>query len=376
MIWQEAIEGLMTSNDPSLKRKLLAVLHEEINQGHIKEPAFAKQLNTCYQNASDPWLSTEIKRLLNRMRSRQVLGRDLLRLKEPPLGDQDRIKLWEDLNNLKSVYESSVDRKESFENKYDVCEMIGEGGMSVVFRAVRNSDNQEVAIKYLRKKFFHIPATVARFQRECRLCLSFDHPRIVKVYESGEHQGNAFLIMEYFHQGGLDNYINVPDLNGNNAISAILQIAGALEYIHSRDVIHRDVKLSNFLVAKWQPEAEGDPEDKVSIKLTDFGLSKELSGDGFTKEGARMGTELYSAPELLNDPAGVDHRADIYSLGVSLYRLVSGGAFPVGDYKPMHILQPSVSPELDDILRKCLLEDREERYSSVTLLTNELEKFK
>jgi serine/threonine protein kinase len=364
--WESAIDKLQTTNDADLRKRLVAFLHEKVRIGRIQANEFAEKISKLYRETSDPWLSIELKRLQNRLRTRKILGRDLLRLREPPLGDDEKRRLWEDVKALQEAHDRAQDKGQGLEVLYDVREQIGEGGMSVVFRAVRKADHVDVAIKYLRKQLLNNPATAARFRRECRLCTSFDHPNIIRVFDSGEHNGSAFLVMEYLPLGGLDGFIDHPDLSPRHSLAAIRQAAGALAYIHEKGVIHRDVKLSNLLVAKWRPGGAANIDNQIQVRLSDFGLCKEISADGFTRADTKMGTDFYSAPEMLYKPSRADHRADIYSLGVSLYRLLSGGAFPEKEYAPLQKQSSQIPAGIDEIVRGCVEEDREKRCSSAS----------
>ncbi len=375
MDWIEAVDAFNSTGDLSMQKRLVDLLHQEMNRGRIQDPAFLVGLDALYRDTRDVALSTELKRLQNRYRLRQVMGSDLLRLKAPPIGDREQQKLWEDLHALKSAYDSSETSRTGFEEKYTVHEMVGEGGMSRVFRATRESDGQTVAVKYLRKKFFKSPTIVARFQRECRLCLMFDHPNIVKVFEADLSDGIGFIVMEYVPHGGLDGFLNDPDLSPRLALAAAGQAARAVAYLHAQKVIHRDIKLANLLVSYWAPDSDSPAGEKIHVKLTDFGLSKTVPGDGLTKVGTKMGTEFYSSPEMLANPLLADERTDIYSLGVAFYRLISGDGFPVGDYQTLHELAPELPVELDILLKACLEKDKERRFASAKDLSLELEGF-
>jgi serine/threonine protein kinase len=236
--------------------------------------------------------------------------------------------------------------------------------MSVVFRAIRQSDNRDVAIKYLKSDFREIPSMRARFSRECQLTRTFDHPNIIQVFETGEHNDSAYMVMEYLPIGGMDTMAGHPDFHPGVAIAAMRQTARALAYLHQRQVIHRDVKLSNVMVSRWEMNRAVQAGQWITIQLSDFGLSKQLPGDGLTQVGTRMGTEFYTAPEMRESPQNADHRADIYSLGVAIYRLLSRTGYPEGAYPPLHQLNPALPPEIDRLIDACLQVDRDRRLNN------------
>ena len=373
MHWEQALKILSHTHEREQQKQLLALLQQDVANDRLIGAHSLDCLDAAYQATRDAWLSSELKRLQNRVKSRQVLGRDLLRLNTPPVGDNERKKLWEDLKSLQSTYEGATGDEESLAGKYDLREKIGQGGMSVVFRAIRLSDQKEVAIKYLRREYFDSPAMVARFRRECRLSLSFNHPNIVKTFEVGQHDPGGFMVMEFLPLGGMDKYLGHPHMNPWLSISVIGQALQALTHIHAKNVVHRDIKLSNLLVSQWAPQSKGKPDEQIRIKLTDFGLSKELPGDGLTTVGTRMGTDLYMAPEQRESPGDVDQRADIYAMGVCLYRLMSGKGFPEGDYPLLHELHTELPVEMDHLLKKCLKQNPDDRYASSEELLWELE---
>ncbi len=370
MDWDTIFQALERNAERAEKERLLALLHQEAAEGRAGDEAFRERLNRAFSAAREPWLAAAIKRLQNRLRGRAVLGRDLLRMTAPPVGDEEQKRLWEDLHRLKSAHDRVQAEPEPFEARYDVREQIGEGGMSTVFRAVRDSDGTEVAVKLLREAFFDQPSMLERFRRECRLSLSFDHPRVVRVLEAGDDGRTGFIVMEHLPLGGLDARLPDPGLTPRVALAATRQAAEALAYLHAKAVVHRDVKLGNLLVARWEPE---DGREPLEVKLTDFGLSKALPGDGLTRVGTRMGSEFYAAPEQLSGAGTVDARADIYSLGVVLYRLISKKGFPEGRYPPLTELCPELPARVDRLLERCLEPDPQRRSIKAVDVVEELQ---
>ena len=372
MSWEKILEGLASDASRETKADMLAYLHHGITTGGFDDPMVEKKIEELYRECKEVWLSGEIMRLRNRFHGRRVLGRDLLRMTTPPPGDRRLKAIWESLQALKHAYTVVNPERAGFEECYDVREEIGQGGMSVVFRALRRSDQREVAIKYLKRDFLNKPSMVARFARECELTRSFNHPNIISVFETGEHDGSGYLVMEYLPIGGMDIMAGHPDFNVGIAVNAIRQTARALAHLHQHQVIHRDVKLSNILVSRWDVNPTAPADFRVAVKLCDFGLGKHIPGDGLTRVGTRMGTEYYTAPEMRDAPERADQRADIYALGVGLYRAISRTGFPVGAYPPLHQLNPALPPEIDRLLDSCLQADPERRLGSAVTVDETL----
>ncbi len=256
-----------------------------------------------------------------------------------------------------------------------VGERIGRGGMGEVWYAYHPDLKRELAVKVLAPGPGADPSFAARFAREAQAMARLKHPRIVPVYDFGEGDGLYFLVMEYQPQN-LRQRMTTDDfrrpvpgweitLGGDwqvydatarwvrGILGHFLQVCEAVEYAHSQGVVHRDVKPENVLCG---PEG---------VKLTDFGLARLLSApeDGrLTGAGQVMGTPNYMAPEQRESTAKVDQRADVYSLGVLLYELLTG-RLPQGHFEP-----PSAYVQdrrLDAVVRKALARDPERRYQSV-----------
>jgi len=361
------IKQLSQIQEPEMLHKAISLLHQEVQSGNLDETSLGDALQQLYQKSSDISLCTEIKRLQNRLRNRKILGRDLLRLSSPPLGDSERLALWKDLHALKGSYDGIVAESQSFEETYEVLEKIGDGGMSVVFRARRLTDGSDVAIKFLRRKYFSSPAVKARFRRECRVSMELRDPTIVRVFEAGEYEGGGFLVMEYLPLGGVDGLLHDPGLTSIVSFLIAIQVAEALAVIHKRNIVHRDVKLSNLLIESWNQDSAD-----IKVRLSDFGICKELAAEGLTRTGSTLGTDFYIAPEQLATPAEVDSRADIYSLGVLIYRLFSKKYFPTGEYQDLKQLDPTLPEELDLLVKKCLQQAPEHRPESAELVAQEL----
>lgn len=196
---------------------------------------------------------------------------------------------------------------------------LGEGGMGVVYKGRHNDLDLPVAVKFLHPHRVHAAASAERFLREARLAARLNHPGIVRVFDCGETQGHFFIVMEYVDGQSLAVHIAertmVPVARALQIAEAVAQaLATALDQI---GVIHRDVKPANILLT-----ASGQ------VKLADLGLAKIVAGEQVmpqhTSEGVALGTPQYMPPEQFTDAGRVDHRADIYSLGATLYQMLSG----------------------------------------------------
>ncbi len=191
---------------------------------------------------------------------------------------------------------------------------LGRGGMAEVYRAVRKSDGRAVAVKVMTEDAMFAEANVRRFEREAETLGALRHEHIVRAYAFGEVDGRPYLTMELVEgPSAQDKVITGGPLPVDEALAIVEQTAMALAYAHERGFIHRDVKPSNILLHEGR-----------TVKLSDFGLAK-LEGDlSVTVDGSVLGTPHYLAPEQISGSPNVDARADIYSLGMTLFFLVAG----------------------------------------------------
>jgi predicted Ser/Thr protein kinase len=235
----------------------------------------------------------------------------------------------------------------------EIVEMVGQGGMGVVYKALQKNLGRTVALKVLSPHLSADPEFVERFTREARALASLSHPNIVGIYDSGIHDHVPYLVMEYVDGTPLRKMLASKKLTAGRVLEVIPQICDALHYAHAHGVVHRDIKPENILV---------DREGRV--KIADFGLAKLASLDEtrITKTGYVMGSPHYMAPEQYQGAGRVDHRADIYSLGVVFYEMLTG-EIPMGRFKP-----PSekalVDRRLDPVVLKSLEREPEDRWQS------------
>ena len=238
----------------------------------------------------------------------------------------------------------------------EVLELIGRGGMSAVFRARQPRLNRVVALKVLPKSLAALPGFAERFTREGQVLARLTHPHIVTVHDFGERGGFWFLIMEHVDGVNLRQAMRAGRFTPEQALQVIPAICDALQFAHGQGVLHRDIKPENILL-----------DAKGGIKIADFGIAKILGEDVegamlLTQSGAKLGTAPYMAPEQIEKPASVDHRADIYSLGVVFYEMLTG-ELPLGRFAAPSELA-AVGGNLDAIVFRALEKERARRQQS------------
>ncbi len=236
---------------------------------------------------------------------------------------------------------------------YEIQEKIGAGGMGVVYKALQTNLGRIVAVKVLPAHFSRDPEFVNRFHREARALASLSHPNIVGIFDLGQQDGLYYFVMEFVDGVALREIIRAGHLTPEQAMRMVPLICEALEYAHGEGVVHRDIKPENILVDK-----------KGRVRIADFGLARILRGDSpaahVTQSNVVMGTLDYMAPEQRNDPRHVDHRADIYSLGVVIYEMLTG-QLPVGRFEPP-CRKLQIDVRLDEVILRSLEQDPARRY--------------
>ena len=248
----------------------------------------------------------------------------------------------------------------------DFIEMIGSGGMGTVFKARQKSLDRLVAVKLLSPRISKDPSFAERFNREARTLAKLNHPNIVAVYESGEIDGRYYIVMEYIDGINLREAIRARTLNADDALSIVPQICEALFYAHGEGVVHRDIKPENILLDK-----------KGRVKIADFGLAKLLGQkmEHLTLTGTNqiVGTLNYMAPEQLEKPMAVDHRADIYSLGVVFYELLTG-ELPIGRFSAPSEFA-ACDRMLDQVVFRTLEKEPGRRYQTASEVKSAVETY-
>jgi predicted Ser/Thr protein kinase len=235
----------------------------------------------------------------------------------------------------------------------EILSLIGKGGMGAVYRARQPALDRIVALKILPPQVATGSNFVERFNREARALAKLNHPNIVAVYEFGQAGGLSYFIMEYVDGVNLRELEHAGKLSPREALQIVPQICEALQFAHDEGVVHRDIKPENILLDK-----------KGRVKIADFGIAKILGGAekvDLTGTQAAIGTPHYMAPEQMEKPTAVDHRADIFSLGVVFYEMLTG-ELPLGKFAPPSTRKLEVDVRLDDVVLRALEKDPELRY--------------
>lgn len=251
-------------------------------------------------------------------------------------------------------------------NNYEILSLIGEGGMAYVYQAMQKSLNRLVAVKALHPKLSRDSEFVERFEAESGALAALSHPNIVNIIDRGREAEIYYFIMEYIDGETLDEKIIENRLTPNDWRQVIAACGDALDYIHKRGMVHRDIKPSNILVTK-----DG------RVKIGDFGIAHIISGDRAgeaqpaSASGRQMGTTHYMAPEQIMDSTSVDHRADIYSLGVAFYKMISR-QIPVGEFPAPSEVNREVPVAVDAVVYQAMAPDRDARYQSAKEFCDDL----
>lgn len=263
------------------------------------------------------------------------------------------------------------------EKRFELIEEIGRGGMGIVYKAKDLLLNRIVAYKILPSNLKENQEAVKNFLKEARAAAGLNHKNIVTIFDIEEEAGEYVIVMEFVDGVTLKKkIIEIKQFPLKDAIKIINQICDALEYAHKNKIIHRDIKPNNIMLT-----------NENIVKILDFGLAKILE-DVMSLHTRSMGTPFYVSPEqIIGDPKvmPIDHRADIYSLGVTMFELITGTLpFTKGDISYHHIHTPppppssvmkgSLPPEVDRIILKCLEKEPDKRYSSAMEIAEDLNK--
>ncbi len=249
--------------------------------------------------------------------------------------------------------------------QFEIFDLLGRGGMGAVYKGRQRSLDRYVAIKILPGAFASgDPEYAVRFQREARAMARLSHPCIVAVHDASETSGGLlYFVMDYIQGTDVQQLVAAQGrLPVERALAIASSVCDALDYAHRHGVIHRDIKPSNVMV-----------DTAGQVKVADFGLAKLATNDSalLTASDAMMGTPDFMAPESHLGTAQVDHRADLYAIGVMLYQMLTG-KLPRGRFEPPSRLVPGLDRRLDAIIDRTLQNERDARYSSALELRTAL----
>jgi serine/threonine protein kinase len=242
----------------------------------------------------------------------------------------------------------------------EIIQLLGQGGMGAVYKVRQLELERIAALKVLPEQVAQEPGFPERFLREARLLASLSHPHIVTVYEFGQRDGTYFLLMEFVDGVTLRQALRsepIHRLSPKEALTVVGQLCDALQFAHDENVIHRDIKPENILIDK-----------RGRVKIADFGLARMLgrSAGMLTLTGTNqlLGTPIYMAPEQIEGTGSVDHRVDIYSMGVVFYELLTG-ELPLGRFAPPS-QRAELDARLDEVVFRTLEKEPDLRYQKAS----------
>jgi serine/threonine protein kinase len=239
---------------------------------------------------------------------------------------------------------------------YEILALLGRGGMGMVYKARQSKLDRLVALKILPQETSSDSTFAERFTREARALARLNHSNIVGVYDFGQAGNLSYFVMEYVDGLNLRQLMRAGPIAPRETLKIMSQICDALQYAHDEGIVHRDIKPENILRDK-----------RGRAKIADFGIAKLLARKAadYTLTGPWqvVGTFNYMAPEQIENPQKLDHRADIYSLGVMFYEMLTGG-LPMGRF-PLPSQKASVDRRIDEVVLKALEKEPERRYQHI-----------
>jgi len=318
---------------------------------------------------TDAELRRSVEELQSRRRTRPILLKDLMiDLGYVTANQAERLR--------KTIKESKAVAHQI--PGYKILGKLGAGAMAFVYKAKQLSLNRTVAIKVLPKRFSENPEYVERFYKEGRAAAMLNHNNIVQAFDVGEAGGYHYFVMEYVEGKTLHEDLAAGKVfSEKEAIDIIIQVARALEHAHERGLIHRDVKPKNIMI-----DASG------TVKLADMGLARETTDikAAQTEAGKAYGTPYYIAPEQIRGQIDIDRRADIYSLGATIYHMVTGTvpfmADEPADVMRKHLkdqltppdhINTSLSAGVSEVIEIMMAKRKEDRYNDIKELLTDLE---
>ncbi|MBI3876120.1 MAG: protein kinase [Verrucomicrobia bacterium] len=246
----------------------------------------------------------------------------------------------------------------------EIIELLGAGGMGAVYKARQPQLDRIVALKIMRAEISRNPAFAERFAREARALAKLNHPNIVSLYDFGQTGEHCYFIMEFMDGANLRSVMRAGKMSPREALGIVPKVCEALQFAHDEGLVHRDIKPENILL-----------DTRGRVKIADFGLAKLVGRDvadfTLTATGMTLGTPRYMAPEQFEKPQEVDHRADIYSLGVVLYEMLTG-ELPMGRF-PLPSQRVQMDVRIDEVVLRTLEKDVNLRYQAASEMRTDVE---
>jgi serine/threonine protein kinase len=242
--------------------------------------------------------------------------------------------------------------------EFEMVSLIGRGGMGAVYKAIQTDLERTVAIKLLPPETAKDGEFLERFRREAATLARLDHPGIVRLFDFGQRDDFAYFVMEFVDGVDLAQRLATGPMSPEEVMQVAGQLCDALQHSHERGVVHRDIKPANVLIA-----ANG------TVKLADFGLARlvqpEPGDPGLTPTRVWLGTPRYMAPEQMGGSKKLDHRVDVYALGVVIYEMLTA-RLPVGHFDPPSEKVPALTPRIDAVVLRALHAEPERRFATMS----------
>ncbi len=233
--------------------------------------------------------------------------------------------------------------------------LISKGDTGEMYCAVQQKLNRNVSLKVLPIEHNDDEDRKRRFNREAQALSQMSHPNLVQLFDYGENEYFSWMILEWIEGKSLHKANTENGMQVNDALALVCKVCDVLSHAHGLGIVHRDVKPSHILIT-----------ENGEVKLSDFGLSRETKGDSnslVSASGDKFGTAEYSAPEFWSNGTPIDHRADIFSLGVLLYEVLTGSR-PAGVFRMPSELKPDLDPRLDQVIVRAMQEFPDDRFQS------------
>lgn len=274
-----------------------------------------------------------------------------------------------------SFYPGLIQAGQTF-GRYKLLEELGRGASGAVFKSTHPDQLKPVAIKILNEELNHNDRAIKRFLREGKLMVELGHDHIVKVYDYGDFQGRYFLVMDFVDGHSLYWHLKRAPITMAKALGFLEALCYGLDAAHQLGVVHRDLKPENILITE-----DGRP------MITDFGLARRDDGLDLTQSGAAVGTPYYMSPEQIQARKDLDGRADLYSIGVLGYRMLTGRlpyqartkyelfrTVLAGNPRPLSKIKPKLASDVDAVILKAMATERDDRYDDTLAFAEDLKR--